>query len=83
MATVPINDPSTIYYEIARASTTEEWRRLNNRLHDELERRIAQVAPRDLDTDARLCELNALCTLSHEIVTMRTKGEELLGLRPR
>jgi hypothetical protein len=97
--TTPINDPNTIYFWIARASTTEEWRRLNTRVHDELEKRLEELAPgvtgpgsfpkltkeqeRALDFDPKLCELNALGTMTQEILSMRTAAEKVLNPRQR
>lgn len=95
----PINDANSVYYHIARASTTMEWRDLNNRVHKLYEQRMEEIAPgfpgtvrlaeltedqkHQLDFDPRLCELNALGTMTQEIVSMRTAAEKVLDPHKR
>ncbi len=93
-----INNPAHYAYWVARAKTPEEWRAVNNRLHSLLEARQEYFMTRInnaesheereqlsvlFNTDEHTTTLNALCTLSHEIITMRGFMEQALNLKDR
>ena len=85
-----INIPGTLAYAIARATTLEEWERINKMAHDALEERIESllksvdsesgtVAERAiLDEDEQVENLNMICTLVHEIVQIKRLATQLL-----
>ena len=85
-----------IYQLVTQASTNEDWRELNNLLHCQLEQRMEVLYPGLttqtgalkkktplLDTDEKCLELNALCTMTQEIISMRTLASKILTPRSR
>ena len=81
--------PNSLYNHIALASTNEDWRELNNLLHRKLEERldfllvVSKMLDSDLDTDKEYLELSALCTMTQEIISMRTLASKILTPRSR
>lgn len=74
----PINDPASIHYAIARASTAEQWYDVNRQVHALLEEAI-QVTARDaLDTDPTIAWLNSLACVTHEVTQLHMLAAKMV-----